>query len=281
MVLMDSQCGVPPHWPRPPPVYKGPQQWDDGAQLKGRVEKLEVAGNSWEAMRLATKAGDLEAAGGINITECSYDQGSGMGGGSRSSCNKGGCSSGGSSTGESGAVSGGSSIGGGSWTGGNSKGYNMSSSIGGVSSLGGGNTTARCSNGGGNETNTGVVEELEEAQDNWKTTLLAILLQLCKLLALHTGGATGTWRQLRRRRGKVRQARGGDRGDRAVQQWWRLLRSYIHQQRCRRQQKGLEAKVEEAHGGAAVGATKEAMAAAAKAGGGTNGWGGNRTSCWS
>ena len=57
--------------------------------------------------------------------------------------------------------------------------------------------------------------------------------------------------------------------------------SYIHQQRCRRQQKGVEAEVEEAQGGAAVGATKEAVAAAAKARGGTNGWGGNRTSCWS
>ena len=40
-------------------------------------------------------------------------------------------------------------------------------------------------------------------------------------------------------------------------------------------------EVEEAQGGAAVGATKEAVAAAAKARGGTNGWGGNRTSCWS
>ena len=61
-------------------------------------------------------------------------------------------------------------------------------------------------------TRTGAMEELEESGDNWEGTLLATLLQL----ALHTGGATGTWRQLRRRRGKVRQARGGGRGGRAV-----------------------------------------------------------------
>ena len=53
LVLMDSQCGVQPHWPRPPPVYKGPQQWDDGAQRREQVENLEVAGGSWEAMLLA------------------------------------------------------------------------------------------------------------------------------------------------------------------------------------------------------------------------------------
>ena len=39
--------------------------------------------------------------------------------------------------------------------------------------------------------------------------------------------------------------------------------------------------MEEAQGGAAMGATKEAVAAVAKARGGTNGWRGNRTSCWS
>jgi hypothetical protein len=47
---MDSLCGVQPHRPRPPPVYKGPQQWDDGAQLREQVEKLEVAGGNWEAI---------------------------------------------------------------------------------------------------------------------------------------------------------------------------------------------------------------------------------------
>ena len=46
LVLMDSQCEVPPHWPQPSPVYKGPQQWDAGAQPKEQVEKLEVAGGS-------------------------------------------------------------------------------------------------------------------------------------------------------------------------------------------------------------------------------------------
>ena len=74
-----------------------------------------------------------------------------------------------------------------------------------------------------------MVEELEEAGDNWEATLLATPLQLCRLLASHTGGATGAWRQLRRRRGKVRQARDGGRGGRVVQQWRRLLRSYIPQ----------------------------------------------------
>ena len=39
--------------------------------------------------------------------------------------------------------------------------------------------------------------------------------------------------------------------------------------------------MEEAQGGAAVGAAKETVATSAKARGGTNGWGGNRTSCWS
>ena len=62
---------------------------------------------------------------------------------------------------------------------------------------------------------------------------------------MHTGGATGTWRQLRgRRRGEVRQPRRGDKGGRAAQQWWRLMRSYIHQQRCRRQQNEVVAEVE-------------------------------------
>ena len=109
-------------WPRPSPVYKGPQQWDAGAQPKEQVERLEVAGDSWEAT----------------------------------------------------------------------------------------------------------------------------LLQLCKLLAMHTGGATGTWGQLRRRRRKVKQAKGGGKRGRAVQEWRRLLRSYLHQQRRRRQQREMEAEVEEA-----------------------------------
>ena len=154
----------------------------------------------------------------------------------------------------------------------------MSSSAGGGSNTGGDNNRAGCSNGGGNGTRTGVVKELEVAGDSWEATLLAILLQLCELLAVHAGGATGTWRQLGRRKGKVRQTRGGGNGGRAVQQWWRLMRSYIHQQRCRKQQKEVIDVVEGAQGETAVVATEEAVTAAAKANGGTNGWGGNRTS---
>ena len=51
------------------------------------------------------------------------------------------------------------------------------------------------------------LEEVEEAGDSWKAMLLAILLQLCELLAMHTGGATGTWRQLRWWRRRVGQGR--------------------------------------------------------------------------
>ena len=54
------------------------------------------------------------------------------------------------------------------------------------------------------------------------------------------------------------------------------MRSYIHQQRCRKQQKEVMAVVEGAQGEAAVGATKEAVTAVAKARGGTNGWGGQQ-----
>ena len=117
-----------------------------------------------------------------------------------------------------------------------------------------GNTTLGTTNTGGHELETQLVkdmEELEEAGTSWKAMLLtaleeleeveeaggslkamllALLLQLCKLLAMHSGGATCTWRQLRRRR--VRQGRRGGRGGSAVQQWWRQLRSYAHQRRC-------------------------------------------------
>ena len=117
------------------------------------------------------------------------------------------------------------------------------------------------------------MKKVEEARESWETALLATLLQLCKLLAMHTGGATGTWRQLGRSRGTVRQARGGGKGGRAVQQWWRLPRSYIHQQRCRRQQKWVEPEVEDAHGGNAVGTVEEAVATPVKPRGGTNVWG--------
>ena len=55
LVLVDSQCVVAPHWPRPPPVHEGSQQWGTGAQhsVEVEVEQLEVAGGSWEAMLLA------------------------------------------------------------------------------------------------------------------------------------------------------------------------------------------------------------------------------------
>ena len=142
--------------------------------------------------------GGSRLGGGSNKTGCSYGQGSGEGGGSKSGCDKGGCSSGCSSTRESDGVSRGSSIGGDGWAGCN-RDCNTSSGTGRGSNIGGDNNRAGCTNGGGNGTRTGVVEELEEAGETWEATLLAALLQLCKLLALHTGGATGTWRQLRRR----------------------------------------------------------------------------------
>ena len=58
------------------------------------------------------------------------------------------------------------------------------------------------------------------------------------------------------------------------------MRSYIRQQRCRGQQREVEAEVGEAQGGAAVGTAKEAVATSAKPRGGTNGWGSNKTPCW-
>ena len=119
-----------------------------------------------------TRVGELEVAGGINRTGCSYDQGIGMGGGSKP-----GCSSGGSSTGESGDVSGGIRIGGGNWAGCNSGGCNNGgSSTGGGSNFGEGSNRAGCNNGGGNGSRAGVVEEVEEVEeagDSWETTLLA------------------------------------------------------------------------------------------------------------
>ena len=107
------------------------------------------------------EAGELEVAGGTSRTRCGYDQSSGMGGDSRAGCNSGGCN-------------------------------NASSSTGGGSSFGGDINRAECNNEGGNGTRAGVVEELEEAGDSWEATLLVILLQLCQLLAVHTGGADGT-----------------------------------------------------------------------------------------
>ena len=101
--------------------------------------------------------------------------------------------------------------------------------------------------GGGTGTRVSVAEELETAGGSWEAVLLATLSQLSKLLAMCTGGAAGTWKQLRRRR-EVRQDRRGGRGGRAVQQWRRKLRSYVHQQRCGRVANNVEAGVEEPHG---------------------------------
>jgi hypothetical protein len=126
------------------------------------------------------------------------------------------------------------------------------------------------------------VEWLEEAGDSRKAMLLAALLQLGKLLAMHAGGvAAGTWRLLRRR-WEARRGRRGGKGGSAVQQWWRQLGSYVHQQRCGGRQMSVEAGLGDAQGGDARGATLEAATPLVRArGGSTNGWGGSRTSCWS
>ena len=58
------------------------------------------------------------------------------------------------------------------------------------------------------------------------------------------------------------------------------MRSYIHQQRCHRQQMEVRAEVEEAQGGDVGSTAKEAAAMPIKPRGGTNGWGVNRTSSW-
>jgi len=125
------------------------------------------------------------------------------------------------------------------------------------------------------------VEWLEEAGGSWKAMLLAALLQLGKLLTMHAGGvAAGTWRLLRRR-WKVRQGRRGGRGGNAVQQWWRQLRSYVHQQQCGRMKERKGASAEELQGAAAEGAALEVVAAPViKARGGARGWSGDRVSCW-
>ena len=75
--------------------------------------------------------------------------------------------------------------------------------------------------------------------------LLAMLLQLCKLLAMHTGGATDTWRLLRsggavctwrhwerERRRRRRNVIKCDRGGTTVRQWWMQLSSIAQQDRC-------------------------------------------------
>jgi hypothetical protein len=119
-----------------------------------------------------------------------------------------------------------------------------------------------------------------EAVVSWMAVLLAALWQLGKLLALHAGSAAaGAWSLLWRRRKARRGSRGG-RGGSAVQQWWRQLRSYVHQQRCGGRQKGEEAELVETHEGGSRGAAQEAAAPQARARGGTNGWRGNRASCW-
>ena len=117
-----------------------------------------------------------------------------------------------------------------------------------------------------------------EAGGSWMAVLLSALWQLGKLLAMHAGNvAAGAWRLLWRRW----KARRGGRGGSAVQQWWRQLRSNAHQQRCGGRQTSVEAGLEEAQGGDARGAALEAATPLVRARGGTNGWGGSRTSCWS
>ena len=112
-----------------------------------------------------------------------------------------------------------------------------------------------------------------EAGGSWRAmllaVLLAVLLQLGRLLAMHAGSiVAGTWKLLRRR-WKTRRGRGGGRGGSAVQQWWRQLRSYVHQQQCGRRQTSVEAGLEEAQGGAASGAALEAATPLVRARGGT------------
>ena len=126
-----------------------------------------------------------------------------------------------------------------------------------------------------------MVKELEGAGGSWKAMLLVALLQLAEMLAMRAGGAAaGAWR-LMWRKVKVRQGRRGGRGGSAVQQWWRQLRSYVHQQRCGIRQMSVEAGLEEVQGGAAGGVVQVAATPLARARGGTNGLGGSRTSGWS
>ena len=136
--------------------------------------------------------------------------------------------------------------------------------------------------------NNGILEHSPRSRwRGWKrlggtceAVLLAAVLQLSKLLAMCTGGAAGTWRQLRRRRWEVRQGRIGGRGGNAAQQWWRQLRNYVHQQRCGWVKGNKKASAEELQGAAAEDAALEVAATPlAKAKGGTNGWNGNRASC--
>ena len=61
--------------------------------------------------------------------------------------------------------------------------------------------------------------------------MLLAATQLQILLAMESGGAASNWRQLRWRR-RIKQGKRGGRGGRYVQQWWRQVRSYAHQQRC-------------------------------------------------
>ena len=125
------------------------------------------------------------------------------------------------------------------------------------------------------------MKELEAAGGSWEAMLLAALLQLVKMLTLRAGGAAaGAWRHTRRRL-RVSQGRRGGKGGRALQQWWRQLRSYIHQSRSWRRQMSVEAELEEVQGEAGGGVTLVAATPLVRARGGTNGLGGNRASGWS
>ena len=85
--------------------------------------------------------------------------------------------------------------------------------------------------GGDTETRAGVVEELEIAGGSWEAMLLAALSQSYVLLAMHSGGAAGTWRHWKRRRRRRNFSKGG-RGSTTIQRWWMQLRSIAHQNRC-------------------------------------------------
>jgi hypothetical protein len=69
-------------------------------------------------------------------------------------------------------------------------------------------------------------------------------------------------------------------GGRALQQWWRQLRSYIHQQRSWRRRMGKAAGLEGEQGEAGGGVTQVAATPPPRTGGGANGLGSSRASGW-
>ena len=103
---------------------------------------------------------------------------------------------------------------------------------------------------------------------------------MVKVLSLRAGGAAaGAWGHTRRRV-RISQGRRGGTGGRALQQRWRQLRSYIHQQRGWRRRTGEAAGLEGERGEARGGVTLGAATPLARTGGGANGLGGSRASGW-